>query len=371
MNILYIGHFTEGSGWSKAATNNVLALDMQGHNVVGRNIRLTNADILDETITPIFAKPLENIDVCIQHVLPHHLCGTSLFNKNIAYYDAGESNTIKHTNWINSLQLMDEVWCPCSQVKNNLVKDGLNNVKIVPHGFDISKYSYQDRVDMNLGTLGYFKFYTVIDMNDRKNIDSTIRCFHSEFKTYEPVELVIKVHQKHTPEDVTRGLMVEKINNIKKQMRIYNDISKYKNDIVISNYLSDEEISSLHKSCDCFVSTSFGEGFSLPSFEAMAYGNTPICSNDGGPKDFIDKDDYNTGSLIEGVYDICNSSNPAFPFINTAYEEWFHPSEKHTKELMRKYYEKRNDIDRTKGLQRAGKFSLDSIGKIMTGAINE
>ena len=74
MNILYIGHFTEGSGWSKAAINNVLALDMQGHNVIGRNIRLTSTDILDETIAPIFTKPLKDIDVCIQHVLPHHLC---------------------------------------------------------------------------------------------------------------------------------------------------------------------------------------------------------------------------------------------------------------------------------------------------------
>jgi hypothetical protein len=38
---------------------------------------------------------------------------------------------------------------------------------------------------------------------------------------------------------------------------------------------------------------------------------------------------------------------------------------------MRKYYEERNNTDKTKGLQRANKFSLDSIGKIMTGAINE
>ena len=42
MNILYIGHYKEGSGWSQAAIDYILALDSIGENVVCRNITLTS-----------------------------------------------------------------------------------------------------------------------------------------------------------------------------------------------------------------------------------------------------------------------------------------------------------------------------------------
>ena len=44
MKILYIGHYKEGSGWSNAAINNILALDSIGIDVVCRNIKLTNSE---------------------------------------------------------------------------------------------------------------------------------------------------------------------------------------------------------------------------------------------------------------------------------------------------------------------------------------
>ena len=42
MKVLYIGHYKEDSGWSRAAINNILALDAAGVNVVCRDIKLTN-----------------------------------------------------------------------------------------------------------------------------------------------------------------------------------------------------------------------------------------------------------------------------------------------------------------------------------------
>ena len=226
MNILYIAHFIEGSGWSKAAINNVYALLSTGANVICRNIKLTNEqfEIPDEIVTCL-QKEIEDIDVCIQHVLPHHLVATQLFKKNIACY-CGESNTTKPSTWFNNLKLMDEVWVPCEDNKNNLETDGIKNVKCIPYAVDMNKYSINHQ-KINIGTYGNFKFYTICDLNDRKNLESIVRCFHSEFKKYEQVELIIKIHSKNTPEDVLKNIVTSKINTIKESLRIYQNNLKF------------------------------------------------------------------------------------------------------------------------------------------------
>lgn len=70
MNILYIGHYREGTGWAKAAIDYILALDSIGVNVVCRNLPLTNNNKpVPERISELEQKSVENIDYCIQHVL--------------------------------------------------------------------------------------------------------------------------------------------------------------------------------------------------------------------------------------------------------------------------------------------------------------
>ena len=42
MKTLFIGHYKEGSGWSHAAINSLLAASSAGIDIVARNIKLTN-----------------------------------------------------------------------------------------------------------------------------------------------------------------------------------------------------------------------------------------------------------------------------------------------------------------------------------------
>ena len=142
MKVLYIAHFVEGSGWSTAAINNVLALDSVGVDVVCRNLKLTEAKHeIPERIAQLSSKNLKDVDVCIQHVLPHFIVGTEKFKKNIAYF-ATESNTIRHLSWYNNLKLVDEVWVPSRCNQDSLLDDGFNApdpaVRVVPHPFDVS-----------------------------------------------------------------------------------------------------------------------------------------------------------------------------------------------------------------------------------------
>ena len=64
-----------------------------------------------ERILELESKSLDNIDFCIQHVLPHHLVGTKKFKKNIAFF-VGESDTIKYNLWYPYLKNVDSVWVP-------------------------------------------------------------------------------------------------------------------------------------------------------------------------------------------------------------------------------------------------------------------
>ena len=131
MKVLYIGHYKEFGGWAQAATDYILALDKVGVDVVCRNVTLTQdkADV-DKRILQLESKSSEDCDVCIQHVLPHHIVGTDSFKKNIAFL-ASESTSIKHLPWLENLKQIDEVWVPNTDSQKSLTKDGISSVKVV------------------------------------------------------------------------------------------------------------------------------------------------------------------------------------------------------------------------------------------------
>ncbi len=70
-----------------------------------------------------------------------------------------------------------------------------------------------------------------------------------------------------------------------KKAWLYNEVfafikgSKYINEIVLTGYLSDEELAVAYKAADFFVYPSLYEGFGLPVVEAMAQGIPVITSN--------------------------------------------------------------------------------------------
>lgn len=366
MNILYIGHYKEGTGWARAAIDYILALDGANVNVVCRNISLTNKNYpVPERILELENKPVENIDYCIQHVLPHYFSQSDKFKKNILCF-VSETDTVKYSGWLSILQEAQEVWVPSQSNKSVLLNDGVKNVKVVPYAFNLSNYDKNSHKNILFpGSKDAFKFYYIGDINDRKNIDSIIRCYHSEFHNDENVALVIKGGKHGLDARQLKESLFSKSNEIKGSLRIWRNSNEFCPEYFITDFFREEEILSLHATCDCFINISHGEGWSIPSFEAMCFGNTPICSNDGGTKDFIDINNKNTGTLVNGVYSVCNHSDPAFPTIFTGREHWFVPSEKETKAAMRYYYENRNNANTSDGINRASQYSYENVAKIM------
>lgn len=373
MKVLYFGHYREGTGWSQAAIDYMLSMDRCGIDVVCRNFQLTDRlyDV-PEKIVEMEQKDLNNVDYCVQHVLPHHLVHTNKFKKNIAFF-VTESNTTKFSPWYNHLKNMDYVWVPNNQNKSVLINDGLSEerIKIIPHTFDMSQYT-NIRKKINLYSANNrFKFYYIGELNDRKNISSILRCFYSEFTNGENVCLVLKIKKHGADPEALRDQFLKAAGSMKEKLRIHKRPEYYPPEIILTAEADDDVISDIHYTCDCYVSPSHGEAWSIPAFEAMCYGKTPICSNEGGPKEFIDQDDKNTGTLINGVLGVCSHTDPAFPEIFTGREEWFMPSEKEIKQAMRWYYENRDNIDRSAGLKRGSNFSYEAVGQKIKDVLDE
>jgi hypothetical protein len=73
-------------------------------------------------------------------------------------------------------------------------------------------------------------------------------------------------------------------------MKLYgNNLNHYKQEIIITDRLSENDINFLHQECQVFVNTSCGEGFSIPTFEAAAFENPIIATSN---YDFIPMADY-------------------------------------------------------------------------------
>lgn len=378
MKVLYIGHYKENGGWAQAATDQILALDRAGVDVVCRNVTLTqNKQNVHPKLIELENKSSQGCDVCIQHILPHHLVGTDRFKKNISFLEL-ESTSIKDLSWFNHLEQMDEIWVPNQDLLDSLKEDKIKSeLKLVHHAFDIDKYTKR-YPDISIPEAqGKFKFYYLGDLNDRKNIESIITCFHSEFDRSENAALIIKVKKfAQNPEQLT-NIIDGIILNVKQSLRMYPNPEGYSKDITITVEASEENIYSIHQYCDCFLCPSHGEAWSIPSFEAMSFGNTPICSNFGGPKEFITNDD-NTGKLIDGVYSVCKCSDAAFPDIFTGREFWFQPCEKQIRQQMRKYYNryqqdpiKHKREAKIAGIESAKRFSYDNIGNKMKELLGE
>lgn len=374
MKVLYLGHYKEGTGWASASIDAISAMDRVGIDVVPRNIALTGLQYeVPDQILELEKKSVVGAEYCIQHLLPHHLVGTDAFKKNIARFE-GETLNIKMQPWAVHLQQMDEIWVPNSDSWSSLIEDGVitkNGLKVLPHPSDISKFFGQASQKVEIPEAdGRFKFYYIGDLNERKNLTSVIKCFHSEFGRSDNVALIIKVRKYGQAQADTVSQVSSLCSAVKSRLRIYRKEDYYAPEVVIADDLPNEAVKALHQYGDCFVCPSHGEAWSIPSFEAMAYGKTPICSNFGGPADFIDPQNKSTGTLVGGQLAICDCPDAAFPEILTGRELWFDPSEVEIKSAMRYYYENRHVIDRQAGIKRAKQFSYESVGNKIKEFLN-
>jgi glycosyltransferase involved in cell wall biosynthesis len=112
----------------------------------------------------------------------------------------------------------------------------------------------------------------------RKNIEGLIRAYarlSSDLRAQHQLAIVCSIHQ---PER-------ERLNRLAKEAGLES------NEVMMTGYVSEEDLLALYNLCKLFVFPSWHEGFGLPALEAMACGRAVIGSNTSSIPEVIDRKD--------------------------------------------------------------------------------
>ena len=107
---------------------------------------------------------------------------------------------------------------------------------------------------------------------------------------------------------------------VKDNLKIYPTKDHYKSEFITTGFLDNEKLMRFHRSMDCFVMPSYGEAWCIPAFDAMGFGNTPICSDVGGPSEFMKN---GGGSLVPTRKEPVFGMLETFSDIYTGHENWW------------------------------------------------
>lgn len=230
-------------------------------------------------------------DLSIQVTIPNEF--EKIAPVNIGY-TAGIETTKVSPQWIDKARLMDKIIVVSNHSKQvydlteyklqhpqtGEVIDFKNTTPVEVVHFPVKKVEPK-QLDLDLQT--DFNFLSVVQWGPRKNAEATITSFYEEFKNEQNVGLVMKVnHSKNCIMD--RMVCERRLEAIKKN---YSD-AKCKVYLLHGN-MTEQEMAGLyhHPKIKAIVSTTHGEGFGLPLFEAVCAGLPVIAPKWSGHVDFL------------------------------------------------------------------------------------
>lgn len=393
MKICYIAPFRDGTGYSHQAVNNMLSLEAAGIDVVARAVKLSQSQNLElaKRVEHLENKNTNNVDIVIQHVLPH------LFEYKSGSINIGifcwETTHFRRSNWSHCCNLIDEIWVPSIQ-NAQAAKDSNITVpiKILPCACDISRFNNPPPPLKIPQLKNKCVFYTIGEMSRRKNVVAILRAFYSAFSLRDDVALVIKANIPGKTSEETTNVLRTTIDDVKKSLHIYARHPYYPPVVCITDFLPNQKLDQLHTACDVFVSASHGEAVNIPSMDAMGFGNPVILNNWGFAPEltyaqaesywrgdriaphlpdksiFKHPGDIDCGWLVDGFLTPCFGATDSFPDLYTGKEFWFEPNIEQLINCMQRAYVKWQDkqlgVIGEAAKERAAEFSYDKVGQI-------
>lgn len=299
--ILYIGPVRDFSGYATAARGYIRALHQAGADLTVRPVRYDQADPgTAYKPTPLesalLQKSLHGVDVVIQHLTPNEM-RIAPGKTNIAVV-AWETDRIPQY-WVDKLNQFDGVitFCEASveAFKNSGVKVPIYKV---PHTFDMSSYSL-DGVEPVASPSEpdllskRFVFYNISQFSAKKGIDILLRAYLTEFHGQkDDVMLLLKTYiNMGGNREQEREKLRLYVESVKQGMRLPAD--GYPPIMLVTKTLPEAMVKRLHKTGDCYVCSSRGEGWCIPAFDALAYGNKLVTTPWGGMGEF---------AMVQGNY---------------------------------------------------------------------
>lgn len=335
MKILYIGPYKDGTGWAEAATRTILALDKAGVDVVPHQFSYNNRnEYLHPRIKELESNSIDGCEIVIQNVLPHNMeYVPGLFNFGLYM---SETPSVKKSDWIRKLSCMDAILCP-NRFSVLAAEKGYNLGRLT---FNIPAQEedvYKQKYDPILKIKDRFIFYFIGEFSIRKNLLGLLIAFHTEFNPHENVELVIKTSVPNKSGAEAQNIVKSLCHDIKTKLKLYGDNKYYKEEIIITDRLSHNELMGLHQEADCFCMLSHGEALCLPALDSICFDNYTIVSNIDGLREI---GELRNTLWIDGKMSPCFGACDTFDYLYTGHDEWFIPDLKETKRAMRYVFNK-------------------------------
>ena len=272
-------------------------------------------DWIDSTIMKT-AKKVQtgelDFDLSIQVQLPTEW--QPLCEKNIGI-TAGVETTQAPQSWVEACEQMDHIVVPSQHSKDCFTETLAEKIEVINFP---ARQARSKKIDLNVSS--DFNFLTVAQWNPRKNVEQTIFSFVQEFQN-EDVGLILKLGIQGGTE-IDREHVKTRLQDLLAELPQDRKCKVH----LLHGTLSDEEMVSLYKNknISAYVTTSHGEGYGLPIFEAAQHGVPVIAPNWGGIKEFSNNSiveiDYEEKNLEkhhswEGVLE--ETSSWCFPVTNS------------------------------------------------------
>ncbi|MEJ5244460.1 MAG: glycosyltransferase [Bacteroidota bacterium] len=208
--------------------------------------------------------------------------------------------TVHLVEFVEIFKQAAEIWTPSNFSRQSFINSGIDfdKVQVIPNGIDPKLFKpYGEKYPLN--TNKRMKFLYLGGTIYRKGFDILLSAYMQTFSASDDVCLVVK---DMGGDSFYRGQTAKDMILRAKQNPNAPEI------IYIDDSMSEEEIASLYRACDVFVSPYRGEGFSLPTLEAMACGLPVVVTRGGATDDFTDEkcawylsaEKINIGKTLDG-----------------------------------------------------------------------
>lgn len=347
--VVFVGDLNGGSGLAEASRGNLSCMEMAGIPVnafcmEANELRRVNSD---KGILFVHTNPDQLFRIC------ENLPSEQWRGRYVIGEWAWEQETIPES-WVKCLPLFDEIWTPSEFAARAIRKTTELPVQVVPHivhprcDDDYSRNSFGLPNDL-------FLCLIVFDYNsgmERKNPEGAIQAYKLAFGLCkEQVGLVIK----------TRNLTAQAKHWLESRLQGWPNI------FVLNKDFSHEQVNSLVRSVDVYVSLHRAEGFGLVMAEAMRLGTPIVATNWSGNTEFMNA---NVACMVDVKMKVLEKDYP--PFLKGS--RWADPDIEQAAMFLRRLYEQpglRNRLSIAAQEFIAQELSEERISKLISTRLYE
>jgi len=308
--IRYTGPIFNNSGYARACRGNILALHQAGIPLNLNPISFEGANPElgeDGKILKSLVNNGSEYNVNFIHTTPefwqkHRING--LINVGFTIWET----TKLHPDWSNYINNnVDKVLVGCSWNKEVFKDSGITiPIGVVPHGINMKESDNVEPFNISGVDENDYMFYGIFQWTERKHPLALLKGYFQAFEGIKDSVLVLKTY-RNDYSDKEKTAIRETI----RRLKIIMPMSSYPKIIFLSNMLTEQEIVSLHKRGDCYVSFDRGEGFGLSPFQAGSEGNPIIVTGFGGSTEYAKEDNsYLIDYQLTPVFGMPWSSSP-------------------------------------------------------------